>query len=936
MRTARARRQQSSVLSRPYNPEDLALAPGTRLGVYEIVAQIGEGGMGLVYRARDTKLNRDVALKVLPDLFAADADRLARFTREAQTLASLNHPNIAHIHGLEESGSVRALVMELVEGEDLSLRIARGAVPVDEALPIAKQIADALEAAHQQGIIHRDLKPANIKLRPDGTVKVLDFGLAKALAPEQGPASGAPLSHSPTITSPAMLTGLGIVLGTAAYMAPEQAKGREADKRSDIWAFGCVLYEMLTGRRPFDGEDMTDVLGAVVRLEPAWEALPSDVPTPVRTLLRQCLVKDRRRRIGDIAAVLFVLDHQASLAPTAPVAPRSNRIAWLVAALSIITIITTAIVAWRMSRPRTIAPDPVQFTIAPPQKTVFGGPAAGGTGRAAQLAISPDGRSIVFVAGAQAAFQIWLRPLASGEARPIEGTEGGTFPFWSPDSQFVAFFAGGKLKKVAIAGGPPSELTTATSGRGGSWSRDNVIVFDRATGSGLFRVSGGGGVATAVTALADGEDAHRWPYFLPDGRHFFYTAVTGACCPSAKPGTIKIGSLDQNEPVVPLLQADSSATYASNHVLFAPDQTQTLMAQAFDPDRRQLAGDAVPVTAHVSMEGSRYVSASVSENGTLVYASGGSLNPPQLTWFDRAGKPLGTLGEGGVDANPSLSPDELQVAVALRRASPENLDIWTIDAAPNLPSRPSRVTTDAQPEGWPVWSPKGTAIVFGIAARGLGGLPEKARLVLQTLANGAKETLLEAVGTPSRPCGARQCVLAPTDWSADGRFVLYTFGGTFPATSDIWALPLFGERKPFPVAQTEFSESQGTFSPDGRWIAYTTDETGQPNVYVQPFLGAGGKHRISLNGGRNPHWRANSRELFYLDAAGTMTAVPIDLTASSPAGLPTTLFPAEAVSINNMYAVTKDGQRFLVNRWSNAATTAPLTVIVNWASTLQK
>jgi serine/threonine protein kinase/Tol biopolymer transport system component len=912
----------------------LAFTPGTRLGVYEIVAQIGEGGMGVVYRARDTKLNRDVALKVLPDLFAGDADRLARFTREAQTLASLNHPNIAHIHGLEESGGVRALVMELVEGEDLSQRVARGAIPVDEALPIAKQIADALEAAHQQGIIHRDLKPANIKVRPDGTVKVLDFGLAKALAPEQDPASGTHPSQSPTITSPAMLTGLGIVLGTAAYMAPEQAKGREADKRSDIWAFGCVLYEMLTGRRPFDGEDMTDVLGAVVRLEPAWEALPSDLPAPVRTLLRQCLVKDRRRRVGDIAAVLFVLDHQASPATTAPVAPRSNRIAWLVAALSIITLIATAVVSLRIFRSGTLASDPVQFTIAPPEKTVFGGPASGGTGRAAQLAISPDGRNIVFVAGAQSAFQIWLRPLASAEARPIQGTEGGAFPFWSPDSQFVAFFAGGKLKKVAIAGGPPLELTDASSGRGGSWNRDNVIVFDRALGTGLFRVSGGGGVPTAVTALADGETAHRWPYFLPDGRHFFYTAVTGACCPPPKPGTIKIGSLDKNEPVVPLLEADSSATYVSKRVLFARYQTQTLMAQAFDPDRRQLAGDAVPVTARVSTEPSRYVSASVSENGTLAFASGDSLNPPQLTWFDRAGKPLGTLGDGGLEDNLSLSPDERQVALALRIRSAENLDIWTIDVARKMRNI---VTSDAEAEGWPVWSPKGTSIVFGIAGRGLGGLPGKARLIQTPVdGTGAKETLLEAEGTPARPCGAGQCVLAPTDWSVDGRFVLYTVIGTFPATTDIWALPLFGERKPFPVAQTEFAESLGTFSPDGRWIAYTTDETGQLNVYVQPFLRAGAKHRISPNGGRNAHWRADGRELFYLDLNGAMTAVPIDLTASSPAGLPTTLFPAGAVSVNNMYAVTKDGQRFLVNKPQNAGATAPLTVIVNWTSTLQK
>jgi serine/threonine protein kinase/Tol biopolymer transport system component len=764
----------------------LAFAPGTRLGVYEIVAQIGEGGMGVVYRARDTKLNRDVALKVLPDLFANDPDRLARFTREAQTLASLNHPNIAHIHGLEESGDVRALVMELVDGDDLSQRIARGAIPVDEALPIAKQIAEALEAAHQRGIIHRDLKPANIKARPDGTVKVLDFGLAKALAPEQLEASPTPTSQSPTITSPAMLTGLGVVLGTAAYMAPEQAKGREADKRSDIWAFGCVLYEMLVGRPPFDGEDMTEVLGAIVRLEPAWDVLPSNLPAAVRTLLTQCLVKDRRRRVGDIAAVLFVLDHQAGLVSTASVASRSNRVAWLVAALSIIAMIATAVVALRFSRSSAPASHPVQFSIAPPEKMAFGGPAAGGTGRAAQLAISPDGRNIVFVAGALSAFQLWLRPLGGTEARPIQGTEGAAFPFWSPDSQFVAFFAGGKLKKVAIDGGPPVELSDATAGRGGSWSRDNVIVFDRALGSGLFRVSSGGGLPTAVTVLADGEDGHRWPHFLPDGKHFIYTAVTGTCCPPAVPGTIKVGSLDQIEPPVALLRADSSATYGFNRLLFARDQT--LMAQAFDPDRLQLSGDAVPVTARVSTEGSRYVSASVSENGTLVYASAGSLDT-QLTWFDRAGKILGTLGEAGIEVNPSLSPDQRQVALALRSGTGQNLDIWTMDVARNLPNR---VTTDPQPESWPVWSPKGTTIVFGGAWRGFGGQAEQARLY-QTPVNGtgAREALLEAVGTPSRPCGPRQCLLLPTDWSADGRFVLYTFTGTFPTTSDIWALPLF-------------------------------------------------------------------------------------------------------------------------------------------------
>ena len=912
----------------------LPLTPGTRLGVYEVIASIGAGGMGQVFRARDTKLDRDVAIKILPEAFAHDADRLARFQREAKTLASLNHPNIAGIYGLEESGGMTALVMELVEGDDLSQRIARGAIPLDEALAIARQIAEALEAAHEQGIVHRDLKPANIKLRSDGVVKVLDFGLAKLAQPEA--TRGHPdVTASPTITSPAMMTGVGVILGTAAYMSPEQAKGREADKRSDIWAFGCVLYEMLTGRRPFDGEDMADVLGAVVRLEPAWEALPSDVPAPVRTLLRQCLVKDRRQRVGDIAAVLFVLDHQASLAPARTVAPRSTRVAWLVAALSAIALIVTAVVALRMSRSGAPASDPVQFTIAPPENTVFRGPAAGGTGTIAQLAVSPDGRNIAFVAGAQSEFQLWLRPVASADARAIQGTEGAAFPFWSHDSRFIAFFAGGKLKKVAIAGGPPTVVADVADGGGGSWSRDNVIVFGT-MGSGVFRVPSASGVPAAVTALADGETAHRWPHFLPDGRHFFYTGVTGACCPPAKPGTIKIGSLDQGEPAVALFQADSSATYASNHVLFARDQT--LMAQAFDPDTRQLAGDAVPVAERISAEGSRYVSVSVSENGTLVYAVGGSLDPLQLTWFDRAGKILGALGEGGVDANLSLSPDERQVAVAVRSGSPENLDIWTIDIARNVRNR---VTSDAQPEGWPVWSPDGTRIVFGSGAPSAGVLPEKARLV-QTLVNGsgANETLLEAVDTPSRPCGPRQCTLMPTDWSADGRFVLYTFFGTFPQTLDIWVLPLFGERKPFPVIHTEFLESQGTFSPNFRWIAYTTNETGQPNVYVQPFLRGGEKHRISPNGGRNPHWRADGRELFYLDASGTMTVVPID--ATDTFGLPKALFPTGLVSVNNMYTVTRDGQRFLVDAGPLALGLAqrpqitPLTVIVNWTSTLQK
>jgi eukaryotic-like serine/threonine-protein kinase len=612
----------------------LALTPGTRLGVYEVSALIGEGGMGQVYRARDTALNRDVALKVLPDLFASDAERLARFTREAQTLAALNHPNIAHIHGLEENGGVRTLVMELVEGEDLSQRIARGPIPLDDALAIARQIAEALEAAHEQGIIHRDLKPANIKLRADEVVKVLDFGLAKAMESgvgnrESGVAHA--LANSPTITSPAM-TMRGMILGTAAYMAPEQAKGKPVDKRADIWAFGCVLYEMLAGRRAFQGDDVSTTLAAVLLKEPDWRALPAATSVALRRLLTRCLTKDPKARLRDIGEARIRIDELLGGAPDeagAPAMPQAvplwrRVVPWAVAGVLALGSLLIGTIVGRQSAGDVMSTVvPVTFTVAPPENASFGGPPGGGTGTATQVAVSPDGRNIAFVAGAQAAYRIYLRPVSSLAARAIPGTEGGTFPFWSPDSRFVGFFADGKLKKVPVAGGPAVVLCDAPYTRGGSWSRDNVILLaagEIANAKGreaIWRVSSAGGVPAVVTRIdpANADSRHRWPHFLPDGRHFLYTEVFGAPG-TAKPSTIRIGSLEPSEADVTLLQAESSAAYASGHLLFARDET--LMAQPFDSNARQISGEAFPVAERVSQEGSRYVGASVSENGTLV------------------------------------------------------------------------------------------------------------------------------------------------------------------------------------------------------------------------------------------------------------------------------------------------------------------------------
>jgi hypothetical protein len=644
-----------SATERKDDPEPMPLTNGTRLGPYEIVAPLGAGGMGEVYKARDTRLDRDVAIKLLPPGLAADPQLRDRFEREAKAISSLNHPHICTLYDVGQDPSTSSeqavdfLVLEYLEGETIAERLARsGALDPSAALKIAIDICDALDKAHRSGIVHRDLKPANVMLTKAGP-KLLDFGLAKSAAPVVATTA---LSMLPT--TPPNLTAQGAILGTFQYMAPEQIEGLEADARTDIFAFGALVFEMLTGQTAFEGKTRASLLGAILKDEPPPVSRVQPVaPAALDRIISTCLAKDpddRYQSARERRDLRWAASGSGDGATVSTVAgpSRSSRLAWLAAALTAIASIATAVFVLQREVPP--AAGPVQFTIAPPETMSFGGPRGGGTGDVTQVAVSPDGQNIVFVAGAQSAYRLWRRPVAALTATLIPGTEGASFPFWSPDSASIGFFADGKLKKVAMTGGQPTVLCDAPGGRGGSWSRDNVILFSPSGIGGLQRVSSAGGAPTVVTTLAaTGENAHRWPHFLPDGRHFFYTAVTGACCPAAQPSTVRIGSLDQADAAITLFQVESSVSYSSGHVFFARDET--LMAQPFDLDTRQLRGDAFPVAEHVGPEGSRYVGASVSQTGTLVYARDES-PITQLMWFDRAGRVLATNGRTGSIQQP--------------------------------------------------------------------------------------------------------------------------------------------------------------------------------------------------------------------------------------------------------------------------------------------
>jgi len=887
----------------------MALTSGTRLGTYEVIALIGAGGMGEVYRAHDTNLGRDVAIKVLPEQFACEPERLARFQREAKMLAALNHSNIAAIYGLEQSGSTHYLVMELVEGPTLAERIVAGPVPVEETLPIAKQVADAVEYAHDHNVIHRDLKPANIKVTAEGIVKVLDFGLAKAMSDEP---TAADIGNSPTLSMAA--TRQGVILGTAPYMSPEQAKGKTADRRADVWAFGVVLFELLTGKQAFHGDDITEVLAAVVMKDPAFDALPAKTPPAIRNLLRRCLEKRLKRRLQHIGEARITLDDVLSdattAAPAAAAAPSKTRerLAWAMAAVAVIASSALAFLYFRRA-PQDA--QTIQFFVSPPDTWSLPLLTPAGAS-AAPLAVSPDGLRIAFVARSpDNKTALWVRSLATLTAQELAGTDDASSPFWSPDSRSLAFFAGGKLKKIDISAGPPIALCDAPAARGGAWNRDGVIIFAPTGNSGLQKVSASGGAPTFITVLVKGETSNVFPRFLPDGRHFLYRANTGSVT-----GPVYLASLDSAERKM-LLNVDSgNILYTQGHLLFLREAT--LMAQPFDAQRLELTGDAFPIAEQIQTSQTINPNAvfSASENGVLAYQTGGAAGGSQLTWFDRSGKQIGTLGDSAIYSDLELSPDGKRALVSVAAGAPR--DIWIYDVVRGLKTR---FTFDPAQELESVWSPDGSQVVFDSNRKGHFDLYQKA-----SDGSGTEQVLLED-----------NLDKYPVSWSPDGRFLLYrSFGST--TGNDLFVLPLTGDRKPVPFVNTQFGENYGQFSPDGRWIAYASNESGEVEIYVAPFPGPGGKRQVSTAGGTLPRWRRDGMEIFYVTLDNKLMAAAVNGKGSSfEVGAVKALFDMRALSGNRYsYDVSADGQRFLVNTLPAQAASTPITVVLNWTAALKK
>ena len=868
---------------------------GRQIGSYKVLSPIGAGGMGEVYRARDTKLGRDVAIKVLPARFAEDRDRVARFEREARMLATLNHPHIGAIYGFENASSVYALVLELVDGPTLGDRLSNGPLPPAEALNISRQITEALEAAHERGIIHRDLKPANIKITPDGTVKVLDFGIGKAVA---GKRAALDLSQFPTMTIDA--TSERTIVGTPAYMSPEQSRGQPVDKRADIWAFGCVLYEMFSGRRPFDGEDDADVVAKILQREPDYTVVDRIAPPSVRRLVRRCLEKDPKRRLADIADARFDLDE--------PVAPQDQPVRargrmWIPAAVTAAALVGA--IAAMFVAPGRSSPPPsgsTRFLLNLPHDMTD----------LAFVAVSPNGRFLAFNgATAGSPYSLWLRPLNAISARVLPGTEGAGAPVWSPDSRFVAFSARGSLKRIDITSGAVSTISSAATGGFGllglmSWGAQDTLIFPR--DGALHRVSSTGGSA-AVVLRPEGEAGYAYPSFLPGGNRFLFADVR-TLVPQRGGATIYAGSLGSEEKRE-LVRADSGAAYANGHLLFVRDRT--LMAQPFDAVSSTLTADAFPIAENLWAGAAGTAVFSASETGVLAFPFR-DVPPSQLVWLDRTGKPIGAIIEPGDYSNPRVSPDGRKLAVCIYDRQARSRDIWVLDLERG--SR-TKLTQDPADDIGPTWSPDGTTIAFSSDRTGQRDIYRKA-------AHGGSEDLL-VYTAPSAD--------SVTDWSPDGQQIVFHGFGEISltgATSD-------GGAKPTRWYTSKFPSTNGQFSPDGRWIAFSSSESGRTEIYVAPVSGPGGKVTVSTSGGIQPRWSRDGKELYYLNLSrDRLIGVPVKTQGVFEAGAVRELFRIDvADALGYLYDVSPDGQRFLVNVRVGEPI-APITVVLNWMADLKK
>jgi eukaryotic-like serine/threonine-protein kinase len=879
-------------------------AIGAVVSHYRILEKLGAGGMGVVYKADDLRLKRHVALKFLSEDLARDRASFERFQHEAQAASALNHPNICVTYDFDQADGLHFIAMEWLEGETLAARLAKSALPLDQVFRYATEIADALDKAHQRGIVHRDVKPGNVMITKSGA-KLLDFGLAKRVE------AAAPVADPPSAMTEAALTMQGVLVGTPEYMAPEQLRGREADARSDIFAFGALLYEMVTARRAFAGKTPADICAAVLDREPAPIAqLTPAIPPALRRLVANCLVKDPDDRWQTAHDAFLELKgigeagEQAGVAAAVEDRRRERRLRWVVAGLLVplAALVTPNMVQWRR-----LAPDQpvVQFSVQAPDRTMF----------EHGIAISPDGRRLAFIAGTEGKNALWVRQLDSLEARALPSTEGASLPFWSPDSRVIAFFADGKLRKVDAAGGPPTTVCDASAdARGGSWSPEGTIVFSRNFTEPLFAVPASGGSPRAVTALDTGrkETSHRFPQFLPDGRHFVYLARSSAKGNDA----VCVGSIDAMDRKV-LLASESSAAYGDpGYLLFIRENA--LVRQAFRPDRLELTGEPRLVAAAVSPSGESgptgYAPFSVSNNGVLAYRAGAELNV-QLAWFDRAGRLIATVISSRPYDDPSLSPDGKRVVV--RGADPQtgSHSIWLLDLASGAPTR---FTFHDALDTAPLWSPDGNRIVFASNWKGEMDLYSK-----PASGAGNDEVLLPSTTHT-----------IPDDWSPDGRYLVLVRAD--PGMKlDLWLWAVADKRPPTTFLQTPSNETHAKFSPDGRWLAYASDESGRAEIYVQPFPPAAGKWQVSTAGGDQPAWRSDGKELFYLAADKKLMAVDVKVAPSFEAGGPRALFQTRVrdntlTGDRNQYAAAPDGQRFLVVTPVADSGAAPITVVLNW------